>query len=171
MIVVEVHFYIAHAETHHLSYAINNVAPVLFLGIEKAVLRTLSGGVWGCVAGNARPFIAPQGYAAERSFNGGMAAERLVMIGDGDPCALWAGGTNAFTQPVLEVRREPEFCVSWKLNSVDLPFVRFVCSGAWFAARIASFEYRARLCFCQRKSIVSGCVHEADSNVMPYARG
>jgi len=38
---MDVHFDIAYSETHHLRNAFEQIVPVLFLGVEEAVLRTL----------------------------------------------------------------------------------------------------------------------------------
>jgi hypothetical protein len=54
-IVMDVHFDIAYSETHHLRNAFEQIVPVLFLGVEEAVLRTLARGIPGRIVGNARP--------------------------------------------------------------------------------------------------------------------
>lgn len=59
VVVMQMHFDIAHAKTNHLRDALEQIATVLFLRIEKAILRRLSAGVRRSVVGYARPSIAP----------------------------------------------------------------------------------------------------------------
>jgi hypothetical protein len=42
VVVVQMHFHVANAKTHHLRYAVEQIAPVFFLGIEEAVLCALA---------------------------------------------------------------------------------------------------------------------------------
>src|SRR5271170_7369327 len=42
VVVVQMHFHVANAETHHLRYAFEQIAPVFFLRIEEAVLCALA---------------------------------------------------------------------------------------------------------------------------------
>src|ERR1035441_9942314 len=75
MIVMKMHFNVADPETYNLCQAIEQVAPVLFLRIEKAVLRALVRGVAGCVIGNPRPPVAPASDSAKRCFKGSAHAQ------------------------------------------------------------------------------------------------
>ena len=125
VVVVEMHFHIANAQTHHFGDAVEQVAPVLLLWVKEAVLRALSSRVPWSVIGNARPFVAPLRHPAERGFNGCAHAQRFVMIGDRNPGALWLCGSQAFPQPVLQIRPEPDFRVSRELHGVDLPLCIF----------------------------------------------
>src|ERR1700739_1364583 len=79
VVVMDMHFDIAHAEAHHLSDAINNVAPVFFLGVKKAVLRTLPGCVQGSIAGNARPLVSPLRHPGKSCFYGSAHAQGLIV--------------------------------------------------------------------------------------------
>ena len=116
VIVMEMHFHVADAQTHHLRYAVEQCAPVLLLRVEKAVLWALSGRVSGSVVGNARPTIAPPRHAAQRGFNRSAHAQRLVVIGDGNPRARRPIRRLAFPKAILQIRHKPDFRVSWKLH-------------------------------------------------------
>ena len=121
-VVMQMHFHVADSQSHHLRDAVENIPPVLFLRVEKAVLGALARGVTGSVVRNARPPVAPPRQAAEGGFNGGAHAQRFVVIGDGDPGALRLRGPHAFSQAVLQVRKKPDFCMSREVHGIDLPF-------------------------------------------------
>jgi hypothetical protein len=104
-IVVDMHFDIAYAKTHHLRNAFEQVVPVVFLGVEEAVLRTPARGVPGSIVGNARPLVAPPGHAIERRGDRSGKSQRLVMIGDGNPGALRFCVPNGLPQTIFQVRR------------------------------------------------------------------
>ncbi len=100
VVVVQVHLHVARAQAHHLRNALEQVAPVLFLGVKEAVLGVLAAGVPWAVARNARPTVAPPGDAAQRGFNRGAHAQRLIVIGNENPGALWPGGAQGLAQAV-----------------------------------------------------------------------
>jgi hypothetical protein len=124
VVVMQMHFDVADAKPRYLRNAIEQVAPVLFLRIEEAVLGLLAGGVSGRVIGNSRPLIAPPRDAAKRSGAGCTHPQRLVVIGEGNPGALRFCGSQSFAPAVPQIRCKPDFRVTGKIHGFDLPFVR-----------------------------------------------
>jgi hypothetical protein len=59
IIVVQMNFNIANAELHHFCDAIEQFAPVLFLGIKETVLGPLSRGVARSIICDAGPSVTP----------------------------------------------------------------------------------------------------------------
>jgi hypothetical protein len=116
VVVMEMHFRVADAETHHLRDAIKQIPPVFLLRVEEAVLRTLARGVSGRVVGNARPLVTPLRDAAERDFKRSTHPHWLVVIGHGNPSTLRLRGPHALPKAILQVRHKPDFCVSRELH-------------------------------------------------------
>ena len=114
------HFDIAEAETHHLCNAVEQIAPVLLLRIEKTVLRALAGSVGGSVAGDSRQLVSPPRHSAKRDFDRCALTQRFEMIGDGDPGALWLREPQILPQAVPQIRRKPNLRVSRELHRMDL---------------------------------------------------
>jgi hypothetical protein len=107
---------IAYTKTDHLCDALEQIGPVLFLGIEEAVLGSLSARVFGSVVGDAWPAVAPASDSAKSGLYGGSHAHRFVMIRDGNPDALRAQLEGAAPHAFLHVRKEPEFRMSRELH-------------------------------------------------------
>ena len=122
VVVMEMHFDVGDAETHHLGNAVEQIAPVLLLRVEEAVLRALAGGVQWSVIGDARPFVAPMRNAAERCFNRRAHAQRFVVIGDCNPGTLWLRGPDAFPKAVFQIWQKPYFRVTREIHDINLPF-------------------------------------------------
>ena len=120
VVVMEMHFHVADAETHHFRDAVEQIAPVLLLRVEEAVLWALARGVSGSVVGNARPFVAPARHAAERGFNRSAHAQRFVVIGDGNPGTLRLRGPRAFPQAVLANTAQARFLRVEEASSLSL---------------------------------------------------
>ena len=116
VIVMEVHFHVADAQAHYFCYAVEQCATVLLLRIEEAVLRALPCRVSGSVVGNARPAIAPLCHAAQCGFYRSAHAERLVVIGDGNPRTRRLLRRHTLPKAVLQIRHKPDFRVSRELH-------------------------------------------------------
>jgi hypothetical protein len=69
IVVMKVHLDITYAEMYYLPYAVEDVSPILFLRVEKAVLRTLAIAISGSIVGNPRPSVTPFRDAGQRGFN------------------------------------------------------------------------------------------------------
>jgi hypothetical protein len=116
VVVMEVHFDVADTEANNLRYTVENIPPILLLRVEKAVLRTLACGISGGIVGNAWPSVAPPRNPAEGGFERNTHAPWFVVIGDGNPRALRLFRLSALPQAVLQIRQEPDFCVSRELH-------------------------------------------------------
>jgi hypothetical protein len=127
---MQMHFHIPDAEPHYLRDAVEQIAPVLFLRVEKAVLGALICGIPWSGVGNARPLLTPLRDAAKRGFNGCAHAQRFVVIGNGNPGTLRLCEPRAFSKAVYQIRQKPNLCVSRKLHEMDFPLVRIgSCRG------------------------------------------
>ena len=120
VVVMQMHLDITKAEANHFGEAFKKLAAVIFLGIEEAVLRALAGGVLRAGGGNARPAVTPTGQTGAGDLLGCAGAQRLEMIGDGNPCAPGFAAVHLLPKAVLQVRQQPDFRVSCKLHEFDL---------------------------------------------------
>jgi hypothetical protein len=69
VVVVEMYLDIADSEAHYFGYVVEQVATILLLRVENAVLGALTCGVSGSVVRNTRPILAPLRHAGKRGFN------------------------------------------------------------------------------------------------------
>jgi hypothetical protein len=125
VMVMQMHIHVGNPEANDFRYAVEQIATVLFLRVEEGVLRPLARSVAGCVIRNPWPFIAPTSDTAKRGLKGSAHAQRLIVIGDRNPCTLRLGAPRAFPQAVLQIRHKPEFCVSRKVHGIDLLFAGY----------------------------------------------
>jgi hypothetical protein len=70
MIVMKMDLDIAEAAAHHLRDTVEQIAPILLLRVEEAVLGRLSVCVLGGLGGDLGPAIAPPGNSAEGGLDG-----------------------------------------------------------------------------------------------------
>ena len=119
------HLDIANAIPNHLGDAIQQIAPVILLRIEKGVLRTLSGGISGGAIGDLWPLVAPLTNTAERSCNRRSSPQWFVVVGECDPGPFRFSGSNAFPHPIPQIRQKPYFRMSRKGHVTGMLSVRF----------------------------------------------
>jgi uncharacterized membrane protein len=63
VVVMEVDLNVSDAKANHLRYPVEQVASILLLRVEEAVLRPLTCRILRSVVGNARPLVTPLRYA------------------------------------------------------------------------------------------------------------
>ena len=110
VIVVDVDFDVGGAGSAERGEGVEDLGPVLFLGVEAGEAGALSGGIARGVLGDARPEVPP-GLDAAEGGSQRIAGERLVMIGDGDPDAPGGRGSGEAASTVAEIAGQPEICV------------------------------------------------------------
>ena len=121
VVVVDVDFDVADAGAGELGERGEELGAVLLLRVEEAVAGALAVGVAGCGFGDRGPGVLP---ALDAGAGGGVvhpAAERLVVIGDGDPEAGRAGAAGDAAGAVAQVAGEPEFSVAGELHERCAP--------------------------------------------------
>ena len=69
VVVMEVYLNVGDAETHNFGKAVEEIATVLLLGVEEAVLWTLTCVIPGRFVGDLRPLVTPGRHAFERCCN------------------------------------------------------------------------------------------------------
>jgi hypothetical protein len=109
---MQMHFYVADAEPHHLRNTINDISPVLLLRVEEAVLGALPRRISRSVVGNSRPVVTPMRNATESNFNRRTHSEWLIVVCDCYPGTFRLLMPNCLPKTIFQVRREPKFCVS-----------------------------------------------------------
>jgi hypothetical protein len=124
VVVMEMQLHIGGAEANNFSDAFEQFVPVLLKWIEQRVLRALARGIPGSILCDARPAFAPRRDFPKSLIGGAAPAQRLEMIGNHYPGALWLHRLHSLAQPVLKIRREPDFRVSRQFHQVDLPAMR-----------------------------------------------
>jgi hypothetical protein len=105
VIVVQMHFHVANAQTDYLGYTVKQLAPVFFLRVKKTVLRALASGIPGSALRNARPLVSPLRDAAKRNLNRYTHANRFIVIGDSYPKPLPPRGPQTLPQLVFQIWR------------------------------------------------------------------
>src|ERR1700690_103580 len=88
IVVMDMDFNIGNAESHNLRDPVKNVALILLLWIEEAVLGAMAGAVSWSVLGNSRPLFQPLSHTGICGLEGSAHAPWFVVVSDCDPHSL-----------------------------------------------------------------------------------
>src|SRR6266702_5476176 len=117
---MQMHFNVSHAQPDYLCDAIYHIGPVLFLRIEKGILRAPAVTIDGGIVCDARPSISPAAHSREGSLNRGSHAQWFEVIGDGDACTFRCVSLDRFANTVFKIGHQPDFRLPRKHHSISL---------------------------------------------------
>ncbi len=115
VVVVNVDLDVGGAGAAERGERVEDLGPVLLLGVEAGETGALAGGIARSVFGDAGPAVLP-GLDTAESGGQRIAAERLVMIGDGDPHAPGGRASGEVPGATAKVAGKPEICVFGKVH-------------------------------------------------------
>jgi hypothetical protein len=101
--VVDMDFHIPESLPAHVGKRIQQLAPVFFLGIKEAISWSIPHSVTWSRAGNPGPDIFPARYPAQGRLHGGLLAEWLVVVSDGDPQSAYLRSARQTPRAIAEV--------------------------------------------------------------------
>jgi len=115
-VVVDVDLDVTDLLPGHIGERFQQLGAVLLLRLKEAVARLPAVSVAGRSVGDTRPGLLPTGDALQSSLYGGAAAERLVVVGNGDPKPPGPRPTDQIADAVAEVGGKPYLGVTWQLH-------------------------------------------------------